>query len=348
MTFDPNGTGLVHSGIFSLPYTEEQAKIILLAVPWEVTTSYGQGCSLGPATLLAASKQLDLFDAHYGEFYKQGIFMRPIDEDWLRQSEELKKISCKVKARLENGDPLTDTDRDIQKKINDTSLQLNQWVYEQTKAILLHNKIPGVIGGDHSSPFGIIKALKEKYSDLSILHIDAHHDLRQAYQGYTHSHASIMYNVIKDLQPTALVQLGIRDFCPEEADLAQSNPNIHCYYDSHVSLKLHQGESWAQIIKQALNHLSDHVYISFDIDGLSPDLCPHTGTPVPGGLSFQQTESLLYLLSQSPKKIVGFDLCEISPGKNRVELDCWDGNVGARILFKLAGATLSQHSETRY
>ena len=340
MTFDPNATGTNTSNIFALPFTEEQSKLVLLPVPWEVTTSYGHGTSIGPRGIFEASKQLDLCDSLYGEFYQQGIFMRPTDEKWLNRSKLLKEKALYLRDKIENDEDFEPEDLTSRDEINQASLELNQWVYEQSKEVIANNKVPSVVGGDHSSPFGIIKAYKEKYDDLSILHIDAHHDLRVAYQSYTHSHASIMYNVMKELKPSSLVQMGIRDFCPQEQEMAFDDQRIHTFYDSKVSLELAAGKTWLEVIDEAIGRLTGHVYISFDIDGLDPSLCPNTGTPVPGGLSFQQAEILLYRLSQSGKKIVGFDLCEVSP-ESEFDLDGWDTNLGARILFKLCGCLLS-------
>lgn len=343
MTFDPNATGNKNAGLFSLPFSEEESKLVVIPVPWEVTTSYGHGTSLGPDAVLEASKQLDVQDALYGDFYKQGIFQRKTDQEWLSKSQLLKEKALHLREKLENGEDLDPEDQTIVGQANKASMDLNEWVYEQTQSVLKENKIPAVLGGDHSCPLGIMKALKEKYEDLSILHIDAHHDLRKAYQGYKYSHASIMYNVMEELSPSSLVQLGIRDFCPEEFEYAEQKSNIHCFYDSKVAVRLSEGENWNKIVEEALNHLSGNVYISFDIDGLMPDLCPHTGTPVPGGLSFSQAETLLYKLSQSTRNIVGFDLCEVSP-ESAYDLDCWDSNVGARVLFKLCGATLRNNN----
>ncbi len=349
MTFNPNATGNKNNGVFSLPFDEKSSKLVFLPVPWEVTTSYGDGCSLGPMGVYEASKQLDLFDALYGEFYKNGLFMRDFNHDLFKKSFHLKQKALLLRDQLENGLELTTSQLNDRDEINKESIKMNDWVYQQSKQILEQNKFCAVVGGDHSAPFGLIKAYKEKYSDLSILHIDAHMDLRISYQGYQYSHASIMYNVIQELKPQSLVQVGIRDFCPEEQEINQNGENIFCFYDSQISLQLAENKSWGHIVDQIIKPLSDHVYISFDIDGLSPDLCPGTGTPVPGGLSFSQAEYLLYKLSQSSKKIVGFDLCEVSPGSlspeaNPMELDGWDSNVGSRILFKLSGALLSSQN----
>ncbi len=342
MDFNPNATGRETSGIFSLPFSEEDSQLILLPVPWEVTVSHGGGASFGPQAIFEASRQLDLCDALYGDFYKKGIFLRDIPEDVLKQSQNLKTKALKIKNQLEKGKTLSTEEILWQEEINRACEDLNEKIHKQSREILLKNKFCGVIGGDHSCPFGLIKALKEKYESLSILQIDAHKDLRKSYQGYSFSHASIMYNVHEHLKPKSLVQVGIRDFCPEEKQRIKENPDIHTFYDSKTTLKLSEGENWKSIILEILKPLCENVYISLDIDGLSPDLCPHTGTPVPGGLDFSQLETLLYYLSKSSKKIVGFDLCEVSPGTKNPSLDCWDSNVGARVLFKLSGALLSQ------
>lgn len=342
MSFDPNGTGQKDSGIFALPFSEEEAQIIFIPVPWEVTTSFGHGTSLGPDAIYTASKQLDLCDAHYGEFYKMGLFQQPTNIEWLNRSRLLKEKALHLRDLLENGKKIEAEDLNIQSEINEASNELNTWLYNETNKVLEENKWACAIGGDHSSPYGLMKALKEKYEDMSVLHIDAHMDLRKAYQGYEHSHASIMYNVMNELNPTSLVQMGIRDFCPEEAEISEGHKDIHTFYDSKVNWRLAQGERWKSICEDALSKLSGNVYISFDIDGLMPDLCPNTGTPVPGGLSFSQMESLLYQLSQSGKKVVGFDLNEVAP-ESEYDFEGWDANVGARVLFKLTGCLLASN-----
>jgi len=343
MTFDPNATGNSNYGLFSLPYSEEESNLIIIPVPWEVTTSYGDGCSLGPDAVYTASKQLDLCDALYGNFYTRGIFQRSTADEVLAQNHDLKKKAQQLRKQLESGESLTEPQRKIQKEINQACEQLQIWVQNQAQDVLDQGKYCGVVGGDHSAPLGLIRALSDKYLDLSILHIDAHMDLRQSYQGYKYSHASIMYNVLQETSIKSLVQLGIRDFCPQEEEISQSDPRVYTFYDSHMSLALSRGESRDSLSLQAINKLTDQVYISLDIDGLSPDLCPNTGTPVPGGLGFSQLEALLYQLSSSKKQIVGFDLCEVSPGPDPKCLESWDANVGARVLFKLAGALLNNN-----
>ena len=340
MSFDPNGTGNKENGLFALPFTEKESQVIIIPVPWEVTTSYGGGAAFGPDTILASSHQLDLCDASFDDFYHKGLFMAPVNPTWLAKNSQLKPIAKGIQESLEKGQSLSNNQTEEQSLINQESHRLNQEIEQRAQGILQSGKVPAVVGGDHSSPFGLIKALSSKYDSLSILHIDAHMDFRKSYQGFEYSHASIMRNVHEQMDIDKIVQLGIRDFCPEERAYGEEHGNIVTYFDGPTQLKLHQGQTWGDLCQEILSHLSNQVYISFDIDGLSPNLCPHTGTPVPGGLDFAQINTLLHLLNKSDKNVVGFDLCEVSPASSE-DLDGWDGNVGARILYKLCATALS-------
>lgn len=330
--FNPSGPASAKDGIFGLPYNLKSSKLVLIPVPWEATTSYGGGTSKGPAAILRASHQVDLFDIELGSFYEAGIFMDKIPSQISKWNKTAKTAAQKIIQSRGTVPAL----KKALKQVNALSEAVNQYVYEQTKKHLKDNKTVGLVGGDHSTPYGCIKAHLEKFPKMGILHIDAHADLRNAYEGFEHSHASIMYNVIKNLNPEKLVQVGIRDFCKEEHDFILENPKkIKTFFDENLAKEKHSGKSWSKICDDIVNELPDEVYISFDIDGLDPKLCPHTGTPVPGGLEFQEALTLIKALSKSGKKIVGFDLNEVSPGK-----DEWDANVGARMLFKLCGWTL--------
>lgn len=331
-------------GIFGLPTSAAKSEIFLIPVPWEVTTSYGRGTSRGPKAILRASRQVDLFDIETGDAWKIGYHMDEISKTWLRRGQILKE---KAQERLEflDAGETSESSEKLKDEINEASEELNSWVEEQATAQLALKKIVGVIGGDHSSPFGLISALSKKLNgDFGILHIDAHADLRDSYQGYTHSHASIMNNVIQKIKPRVLVQVGIRDFCREEFEFSEAHRTksgeigsgrIVTHYDRQMKKRLFAGESFDSIVKSIIADLPKNVYVSFDIDGLDPALCPSTGTPVPGGLSYDQASSLLSALADSGKKIVGFDLNEVAePEEGMSE---WDANVGARFLFKLCG-----------
>lgn len=338
MDFNPNDTATADSGIFGLPYKLEQSKLVLLPVPWEVTTSYGDGTSRGPAAILEASRQIDLFDIETGDVYRHGYHMMPVSEEMMALNDKMKKVAVAAVSALEEGN---EPDPKLIKQVNEASDKLNSWVYETTKAQLKSGRIVAVVGGDHSSPFGAIRAISEAHSgDFGILHVDAHADLRDAYQGFTHSHASIMFNVMKSsFAPKKLVQIGIRDFSIDEHSLIKnSEGKITTHFDTINKRRTNRGEPWQKICDEIAEQLPKKIYVSFDIDGFTPDLCPNTGTPVPGGLSFDQATTLLATLVEKGKQIVGFDLCEVAQPED-AESE-WDGNVGARTLFKICGFTM--------
>jgi agmatinase len=174
---------------------------------------------------------------------------------------------------------------------------------------------------------------------MGILHVDAHADLRRAYEGFRWSHASIFWNVLSECPGVEkLVQVGVRDFGHAEMrSIEDSGGRIETFFEADLRSSQARGESWDSACHRVVAPLPDEVYVSFDIDGLSADLCPHTGTPVPGGLSFGEACHLLRTLALSGKRVVGFDLCEVAPGPKGDE---WDANVGARVLYKLIGWAL--------
>jgi agmatinase len=213
---------------------------------------------------------------------------------------------------------------------------VNRFTFEHTKRVLAEGKVPGLVGGDHSTPFGAIRACAEHAGGLGILHLDAHMDLRAAYEGFAWSHASIMHNVLTRVpQVTKLVQIGIRDFGESEMDFGIEQGNrYHACYDDQWAEQMAGESSFMDLVRPAVAMLPEKVYISFDIDALEPSLCPNTGTPVPGGLSFNQAALILETVKKMGKRVVGFDLVEVCPGEDGSE---WDANVGARVLYKLCG-----------
>lgn len=342
--FDPTTTISSEFGIFGIPLKEEECKLVLLPVPWEVTTSYGKGASNGPRIIRQASEQIDLFDFETKNAYEAGYFMREIPEDILANSKKYKELAQKViELKTEQSEDTAQIQK-LTEAVNQASKDLTNWVYQQTKSILDAGKLFGLVGGDHSTPLGAIKAICEQHtnhnqSEVGVLHIDAHSDTRKAYQGFEQSHASIMYNVMNlPMKPKKLVQVGIRDFCEEEYNFVTSRPDIKTFFDIGIKQRLLKGESWASIATDIINELPQKVYISFDIDGLDPRYCPSTGTPVIGGLSADEVFFLFNLVAQSGRTIVGFDLNEVSSGD--AEESEWDGNVGARMLYKLCNWTI--------
>lgn len=338
MSFDPNAAASHDSGIFGLPYTVEDAALVLIPVPWEATTSYGGGTAKGPSAILQASKQVDLFDLHFGNFFMSGIAMLPESAE-VKEWNTLSKEAASVVIELQ--DIYLPDVQDALAIVNHRSELLNNYVYEQTKILLSAGKKVGLVGGDHSTPFGAIRAFLEAYPDMGILHIDAHADLRDSYEGFNHSHASIMHNVITKTPLAKLVQVGIRDFCDGEFEFINANQHrIKTFYDAQLAEAKFAGQSWSTLCDDIISHLPREVYISFDIDGLDPRYCPNTGTPVPGGLEFQEVLYLFRKLKASGRRIIGFDLNEVSPSESN-DADEWDANVGARLLYKLCGLMLA-------
>ena len=332
--YDPNSVGNPDNNIFGLPTTEEDARLVILPVPWEVTVSYNAGTARAPEHVLNASLQVDLFDPDMPDTWKQGFYMRPVDKKVLTKSDYLRKEAELYINYIAHAEIVADNKFMCKslKEINAGSLFLNNWVYDQTKELLEKDKLVGLLGGDHSTPFGYIKAIAERYPDFAILQIDAHCDLREAYEGFVYSHASIMFNVLKEIGAVKkLVQVGIRDFCDEELHYIQnSEGRVVTFFDKVIKERQYEGETWKAIVDDIVAHLPEHVFISFDIDGMDPKLCPHTGTPVPGGFEVEQIFYLLKKVHQAGKKIIGFDLNETGVSANE-----WDENVSARILYKL-------------
>lgn len=343
--FDPSAAAPADSGVFGLPHTPEEARVVLLPVPFEATTSYGGGTAEGPKAILEASKQVDLFDLETGRPYEPGIAMIDEPASVRAWNDEAKKLAAQV---IEVGGNLTtDKQRKALARVNDLSAQMNDWVYAETKRWLDAGKLVGIVGGDHSVPFGSIQAHAEKYPGMGVLHLDAHADLREAYEGFTWSHASIFHNVITRIPGVKkLVQVGIRDFSNDEfVFIARSRGRIVDFFDPDLARNRFNGVPWNKQVAAMVKELPRDVYLSFDIDGLDPTLCPHTGTPVPGGLSFQEAVALISGVVQSGRRIVGFDLNEVAPDPQGGE---WDGNVGARLLYKMIGfALLSQERRAK-
>ncbi len=331
-SINPNEIG-VNGKLFGLPYSENQAEVVLIPAPWEVTVSYDAGTVDGPRVILDASSQVDLFVREIPNAWQMGIHMLPIEKALADENNRYRDLASQHITLLEQEEPAIDSleMKVIPQTINEVCEKFNIYIKSKADKLLDNGKIVGVVGGDHSSPLGLIRALNDRYDEIGILQIDAHADLRKSYQGFTYSHASIMYNALKCKNVSKLVQVGVRDCCEQEAQLiSSSGKRIITFFDDEIKEAQYLGNQWGKLSKKIIDQLPEHVYVSFDIDGLDPKLCPNTGTPVPGGLDFQEAAYLVKALVKSGKKIIGFDLCEVAPGS-----DDWDGNVGARMLYHL-------------
>ncbi len=344
--FDSDGVGNPNNNIFGLPFTEEEARLVIVPVPWEVTVSYGGGTARSPEHVFKASLQVDLFDPDVPDGWKQGFYMRPIDKkillksDYLRKEAELYIDFISKDESVEGNKFMCKSLKDI----NEGSKFLNNWVYEQTSELLKQGKLVALLGGDHSTPLGFFKAIAEHHGEYGILQIDAHCDLREGYEDFKYSHASIMYNALAEIpEIKRIVQVGVRDYGKSEWDfICGSNYRVITYFDRELKSRQYEGEIWKQICDEIVSRLPQKVYISFDIDGLDPKLCPNTGTPVQGGLETEQVNYLFRKVVQSGRQLIGFDLNEVGVGEND-----WDANVGARELFKLCNLLVASNEEVK-
>ncbi len=339
-SFNPNDLGVDNGNLLGLPFDYDSANIIVFGMPWEVTVSYRAGTAAGPQTVLAASRQLDIFDFDNPNGWQHGIFMEQIPSHLQDKNVALRRDAARIIEHLEQG-KLVEEDADLSERLhrlNQECQAMNQWLFDHAIAAMERGKHVGVIGGDHSVPLGYMQALADRYSDFGILHIDAHADLRDAYEGFQFSHASIMFNALKLPQISKLVQVGIRDLCHDEVEVIErSQGRISAYYDPMLKQKMYAGISWLELCKQMVSELPPFVYISFDVDGLDPKLCSNTGTPVPGGLELEQAFCLFREVVQSGRQIIGFDVCEVGDQE-------WDGNVAARVVYKLCNLMDLSHS----
>ncbi len=341
--YDPNSVSNPENNIFGLPTDEENSKVIILPIPWEVTVSYGAGTARAPEAIWKSSFQVDLFDADMPDVWKQGFYMRPIDKKVLMKSDYLRKEAELYIDYISRGEEVEANQFmcKILKEVNAGSEFLNKWVYEQSKELLEMGKLVGLLGGDHSTPLGFMKAIAEKYNNIGILQIDAHCDLREAFEDFNYSHASIMYNALKEIPSIErLVQVGIRDYSHGEWEyIKESNYRVVTYFDREIKNRQFEGESWKSIAEEIVSKLPQNVYISFDIDGLDRKLCPHTGTPVPGGFELEEVFYIFKIIIKSGRKIIGFDLSEVGISESD-----WNSNVGARVLFKLCNLLATSNS----
>ncbi len=337
--FDPEVACADNGNYFGMPFTPEEAALVLVSVPWDVTVSYGAGTAAAPAAIASASTQLDFYDAAFPGAWRRGIATWPVDDSIGQRSAQFRTMARRVIEALECGENI---DKELLTAVNRASEQLNGEVYALTKQLLAQGKSVGLVGGDHSTPQGAIRAVAERHPGVGILHVDAHRDLREAYEGFECSHASIMYNVLKRIPEVGrLVQVGVRDYCETEQSMVENDPRVESFTAAELAEAAFRGRNWHDQCALIVEKLPAEVYVSFDIDGLDLPWCPHTGTPVPGGLTFAQAQYLLERVVRSGRRVVGFDLVEAVPAEDS-EVDL---AVAARVLFRLCGMVLESNSQ---
>ena len=339
-----NGVDVDNGNYFGMPIEVDEAQLVLVSAPWDVTCSFGGGSASAPDAIIEASTQLDLYDPYAPDWWRKGIATAEINYELQEASAVLREDVERIIQMLENGHDSNDNFL-LRRKLDRVKagcIELKNKVYDQTRELLADGKLVGLVGGDHSVALGYIVALSEYYESFGILHIDAHCDLRVPSEEIQYSHASIMRSVMSEVSGVSrLVQVGVRDFSEEELTYAASDSRIVQFTDCEIADRKFEGEAWKMLCDKIVEALPQNVYISFDIDGLSPDNCPHAEAPVAGGLSFNEAAYLLRRVVDNGRRIIGFDLSEVVPaGENSI-----DAGTGARMLFKLCGQTLRSNGE---
>jgi agmatinase len=249
-----------------------------------------QGSAKGPAAMIKAS--------HYVEFYDEVL-----DMETFRHS----GIATLPAVRFE-------------RKVDAKAVEL---IEKETLKLLTDHKFVVSFGAEHTITLGLVKAHQKKYKKLSVLQVDAHSDLRDAYHGNKFSHACVMARVHE--LGVKLCQVGIRAQCKEEAELIKSSKNITTFYAHQIR----QNNNW---VEQATNALTDNVYITIDADGFDPSVVPNVGTAEPGGLFWEEVNQLLAHVVKN-KNVVGFDIVEIAPVRGQILSEY----AMAKLAYRLMG-----------
>ncbi len=345
--FDPGGVGQSNANIFGLPFTYEESDLILIPAPVDLTCSYRAGTSNGPQAIFEASPQIDFGHPELSEIWKRGIWMDASNAEMIALNKEGRKHAKRHIDKLENG--YSDGDLAALTEANKFHQKLQVMLEEACLKALNNNKIIGLIGGEHSCTLPALKAISTLKQPFGLVQFDAHLDLRSAYEGFKFSHASIIENSLQIDEISGVYSIGIRDYSSEEMKKAKSLGKRHFILsDRELShSKFMEKQLWYSMVMDFVKSLPQDVYITFDIDVLSPEFCPNTGTPVPGGLSYNEIEFILYNIYKAGKRILGFDLVEVNPGrgfKEKSDFYSWDAVVGMRILYLLSGYTLLSQS----
>ena len=338
--FDPNGMVPDNGNYFGMPCSPEEAALVLISAPWDITVSMRAGSSFAPDAIIEASRNIDLHEPMSPGAWRKGIATLPIDYSIQDLSHRLRSDAERVvKAGEEFGVSILNNmmhERRL-RRVNEGSEAVNATIYNEAIRWFAQNKIVGLVGGDQSTAYGVIRAAGEHYSEIGVLHIDSHCDLRESHHGFTHSHSSIMHNVLNDIkQVKRLVSVGVREFSPAEWERAERDERVKLFTGQYLWSQHFEGVVWSKVCDEIIAELPQNVYLSLDIDGLTIECSPHTGTLVPGGMRFPEVVYLLSRIVSSGRKIVGFDLTEVVPDME----DKTDATIAARLLFKMCSIAL--------
>ncbi len=275
-------TNRIYAGIDEKYTKLSTAKIVLIPVPYDGTSTWQKGADKGCDAFLDASENMELYDIETdSEVFKEGIYL--------------------ANAVTENSSPEA----------------MVEAVHQTTKKYINKNKFVTLFGGEHSISIGSIRAFNECYKNLTVLHIDAHADLRKEYRGTTCNHACAMYEAS---QETNLVQVGIRSMDASEKNVMDNEKTFFAH-------ELYFDEYWTDNV---LDLLTENVFITFDLDAFDPSIMPSTGTPEPGGLLWYETLEFLKRVFEETN-VVGFDIVELCPN----DIDKSSDFLAAKLYYKM-------------
>jgi agmatinase len=270
----------------------ERAKVVLLPVPYDGTSTFIKGADKAPQAIIDASDSIELYDIEEDtSVYVHGIHT--------------------AKPVLENASPE----------------KMTQAVYERVKTCLNDGKLVGLLGGEHSVSLGAIKAVAEKYPDLTVLQLDAHADLRDCYQNSPYNHACVMR---RTQEFAKVVQVGIRNVCEEEKQFIIPENIFYAH-------KIRCDDAWMQ---KAIDRLGENVYLSIDLDVFDPSVLPSTGTPLPGGMTWWQVLDFISEVNKQ-RNIVGFDVVVLCPNPADKSSDVLAAVLTYKIITKVVKKSLN-------
>ena len=338
--FNPNTITPDNGCYFGLSHDPESAALVLLSAPWDTTTSLRSGSSYAPDAIIEVSRYVDFYEPLAPNSWQKGIATAPIDYSIQDLSHRLRSDAERViNLHDELGMSVIDNlmyERRL-RRVNEGSVEVNNNIFQQASNWLSKDKIVGLVGGDQSVTYGIVRAMGYKYEKLGLLHIDSKCDMREAFQGFDFSHASTMFNIMRDVpQVDKLVSVGVQEFSPIEWERVSNNGRIKVFTAQQMWSDQFEGTPWSKIVDDIIAELPDHVYISLDIDGLMNECSPNKGHMTAGGLNFHQVIYLMDRIITSGRRIVGFDLTEVSPNiENKADM-----RIVARLLFKMCSIAL--------
>ena len=283
----------------------ETSAVAIVSAPYEHTVSYGGGTAGGPQAIIDASAYVEFYD---DEFDRELCFEKGIAT--LRPLSFRKAVDAGALALIE----------------------------QQVGDLIDMGKFVVTLGGEHTISTAPIAAHFKRYPSMSILHFDAHSDLRDSYEGSQYSHASFMARVAEFFPSERITQVGIRAQCKEEADFIRDK-GVQTFYASAIRRGLH-GAHWQEGVAASLGN---EVYITFDVDYFDPAIMPATGTPEPDGFLYSETLDVFRAMNRAGKRIVGFDIVELAPIKNVPHPNL----TTARLLYKMLNFAFASSATTK-